>query len=341
MQLPITFLIPALLLLSLVAAPLLVWLRRKRHTALGHSHVGLHKNVRTTPLAARLPAILFGLLVVAMLAALARPVLPFSQETRTIESRDICIEVDISGSMGVALPNQQTPPQPTTTSPTGTGGTTGQPTTYRRLDAARDAVSTFITMRPATDRIAIGEFDDEAYWLAPLTDNRRILLRKAALLNSYVGGGTNFEGPTDSNPRVGPIQAAIKHFQKYGKAKSKILILVTDGENSISDLRFQQFQQQLQAMGIKLYVLGVGEGWGNGRTPDLQRLAESIGGQVFPVADANAMQAAFDTINQTEVSTVHLDHLVAFRELYALFAAFALATLVLYLGISVVTREVA
>ena len=336
MQLPVTFMYPAVLALSILVVPVL-WLRRKRQPAVGHPQVGIHANLKRVPLVGRMPTILFTLWFVALVMALSRPVLPTVNETRTIQTRDTIVAVDISGSMGGSIPNAA-PPANQDPGASGAADTSGQPQQYRRLDAARDAAEAFVQRRQG-DRIGLIEFDDETYYNWPLTDDLKIITRKAKLLNRYVGGGTNFQGPTDNSPKMGPLQAALDHFRDYGKAKTKVLIMVTDGEDSISPERFEQLAAAMEAAGIRLYVLGVGDGWTSGNTPDLQKFAERLNGQVFRVGDAGALQAAFDKINQLETSTVQLERTVTYRDVYQLFVGASVILMLLFLGSVLVTRE--
>lgn len=334
MQLPFTFLYPWLLLLVLGAVPFL-WLRRKRQNAMGHSRVGMHANVRSVPIVGRLPAIFFSIAFVALVAALAHPQLPELNETRSMETRDICIAVDISGSMSGALPTQS-PNGGQSTAPA--PGATTQQQTYRRLDAARDAAVAFVKARQG-DRICVMVFDDNSYFYWPLSDDMRIVERKAGLVNSYTGGGTNFEGPSDRASGIGPFQATINHMRDYGKARTKVLVLVTDGEDSISQKRQEELAAQMQEQGIKLYVLGVGEGWVNGNTTDLAKFTDRLGGKVYRVGDAGAMQQAFADINALETSRITVEKSTSYRDISEYFSIAAAVFFALFLGFIVFTRE--
>jgi Ca-activated chloride channel family protein len=338
MQLPVTFLYPWLLLLVVAVVPLL-WLQRRRQSAIGHSGIGIHKNVRSIPIVGRLPAIFLCLAFVALVAALARPVIPEVSENRTIDTRDICIAVDISGSMSGALPPPTQPSTTTTPAPANGTGTTSSQQTYRRLDAARDAVVQFVEARK-DDRIAVLVFDDQSYFYWPLSDDHKIVQRKAQLINSYTGGGTNFEGPSETNKGIGPFQACIDHFREYGKAKSKVIVLVTDGEDNISDKRQREIAAQLEEVGVKLYVLGVGEGWTNGAsTPVLGQFADKVGGKVYRVGDQGAMQQSFADINALEKSAISIEKNTSYLDVFQYFLMAALVLLALFLGSVVVTRE--
>jgi Ca-activated chloride channel homolog len=340
MQMPLTFMYPAVLALILLVVPVL-WLRRKRQSALGHPQVGIHRNLRAVSLVGRLPAILLTLAFAALIGALARPVLPDVKETRAIQTRDIVIAVDISGSMDGAIPGAVPPPNSTpqagNTTQAGGGANSQQ---YRRKDAAQDAVIQFVKTREG-DRIALFIFDDNTYYHWPLSDDLRIILRKAGLLSKNSGGGTNFEGPT------GPIQSAINHLRDYGQAKTKVLIMVSDGESNISPQRFNELSAMMEAQGIKIYLLGVGESWtGSGgssssMTADLRRFVEKHNGKVFAVGSAEEMNAAFAAINQLEVSKVELEQSTEYKDIFQYFAWASALLLVGFLASLTITRETA
>lgn len=338
MQLPITFLYPWLLALSVAVVPF-IWLRRKRQPAVGHSGIGIHKNLRSVPLVGWLPTIFLTLSFVALVAALARPVLPEVSENRSMETRDICVAVDISGSMSATLPPPQQPTDSSNQAPpaNGTSGSNAtQQKDYRRLDAARDAVVQFVQAREG-DRLCVMVFDDQAYFYWPLSDDHKIVLRKAQILNSYTGGGTNFEGPSKNNSGVGPFQASLDHFRDYGKARTKVIVLVTDGEDSMSQERQQQIAAQMEQLGVKLYVLGVG--WGKDATNDLASFTQKVGGQVFAVGDTEQMQQAFAAIDALEKSNIIVEKNTSYRDIYGYFVLGALLFMILFLGSVVLTRE--
>jgi Ca-activated chloride channel family protein len=325
MQIPITFLYPWLLAL-IAAIPAFLWLRRRRQSAIGHSKVGMHSNMRSIPLIGRLPGVMFALAFAAIICALARPVLPEVAETRSIVTRDIIVATDISGSMSGQIP-----------APAGTVDSSGAETkTYRRLDGARDAVVEFVKARPG-DRIGVMIFDDDSYWHWPLSEDHKIVIRKAELINSYTGGGTNFEGPSERARGTGPLQSSINHFREYGKAKSRVLVLVTDGEDSISDKRKAELTALMQEYGVKLYVLGVD--WRPDTQNDLKKFTEGLGGKTFIVGSAGAMQAAMDEINRLETSLISVEKSVSYRDIYGWFLLAGLAFLTLFLGSVVLTRE--
>jgi hypothetical protein len=171
-----------------------------------------------------------------------------------------------------------------------------------------------------------------------MTDDLKIIMRKADLISKHVGGGTDFEGPN------GPIQAAIDHFKEYGQAKTKVLIMVTDGDAPIGDQRMEELTAQMKALGGKIYVLGVGEDWTTeGRTAiePIKKLVANLGGKCFAVGDAKQMTEALQVVDSLEKSQIAIEHTTTFRDAYQYFAAAAVISILLLAASVLITREVA
>src|SRR5690606_10938553 len=98
----ITFVYPMFLLSALLIVPIL-WYASRRRKAVGHSHVELHKRVRSVPLLGRIPTVLLVGFWVLVCVAMARPQLPEVGEKEVINTRDFVIATDISGSMSSTI----------------------------------------------------------------------------------------------------------------------------------------------------------------------------------------------------------------------------------------------
>ncbi len=248
------FIAPLLLVLAPVALVLL-FLHMRRSRAFGHSQVSTQKDLRTFSLIGRLPIFAFGVVLILLIVALARPVLPELKSYQTLETRDIFIAVDISGSMTstVSDPNQTSftgssntavnQPPGSVTDPSSTAAPAQQ--TVTRLDVAQKAISMFVPLRKG-DRIGLLYFDDEAYMSWPLTTDPEIVLKYNERTSGYRGGGTNFQGPWKGESKWGPLQTAIDNFDDMGQAKSKIIVMVTDGEDNIDPDRIQDLLAQFK-----------------------------------------------------------------------------------------------
>ena len=195
------------------------------------------------------------------------------------------IMVDVSGSMNTALEVknqqdfvQQSESDDATAQPTYTAqdGKPPAPVQFTRATAARMGVKKFVDARNG-DRVALLLFDNQVYDACTFTRDMKIMDKKLPLIDQYQGGGTNFDGPDNDNPysKVGAIQGAINYFKQSGQSKTKVLIMVTDGEDSINAKRFTELGAQLQEMGIHMYVLGVGESWVNGTVDFIASLTRS------------------------------------------------------------------
>ena len=92
-----SFAAPIFLALIVLVVPML-WLRRKRQAAVGHSQAGTAKDLRSMPVVGWVPRILFVLAWAALCVALARPMLPQVKERQSIQTRDFILATDISGS---------------------------------------------------------------------------------------------------------------------------------------------------------------------------------------------------------------------------------------------------
>lgn len=329
------------LLLLLLPVPWLL-LRQKGH--LGFSSATLLKGARTNKGLRKVSLALFSLAVIAFAIALARPQMRGEDGTQVIKSRDIIVAVDYSGSMtgrfeGKVLPPEKgdseldkelpirpKPPQSASDAGYGYGDSADSEKGNRRLDAAQAAVLGFIRARYLTaqgDRIGIIMFDEAPIFSWPLTDDLKMIYRKGLFIADVSGGGTNF-----GNREPGPIDAAAEHFGERGQASSKVLIIVTDGEESIDDSTMKRLVGLIQARGIRLYVVGVGPSLAR-RDVDIIRLANTVGGSVFRVENNDDMQNCFRSIDELERSPVQVNMRSAYQDRFFIFALIALGLFLL------------
>lgn len=330
-----SFAFPQMMALMLALVPIL-WFATRRRKALGHSQVSMHSNLRRIPLIGWIPNLLLVLFWTALCLALSRPLLQEITEKEAVQTRDFVITTDISGSMSATIsdPGQQA-------FGGADSGDTQNNQPPKRIQVAEKAIAQFVERRQG-DRVALLLFDDDCYYSWPLSTDLNVIRQKNNGVSKYNGGGTNFEGPTSANDtRMGAIQGSINHFKELGQAKSKVLILVTDGEASISDQRFAELSEQLSDLNIKIYVLGVGEGWVNNSsmTQPLRRLTETAGGQVIVVGDAQQMRDGFNTIDALEKSRIEVEKNVSYREIYHLFVMASVGLGFLFLIASALVRE--
>ena len=225
----ITFAHPYLLLLLLVIPLMTVWyiLRyRKQKPALQFSNISLFKGVGKTFRQQAYP-LLFVLRMVAvgaLVIALARPQTMLSRQEMNVEGIDIVLAMDVSGSM---LAEDFKP---------------------NRLEAAKKVASDFIEGRK-NDRIGLVVFSGEAFTQVPLTIDHNVLLKQLHAVKS---------GMMKDGTALGDGLATAINRIKDSEAKSKVIILLTDGINNQGAVDPQSAAEIAALYNIRLYTIGVG-----------------------------------------------------------------------------------
>ena len=273
--------------------------------------------LRHLPFALRAAA--FALLVVA----LARPQ-DVEQNVRTnTEGIDIMLAIDVSGSM---LARDFKPD---------------------RITAAKEVAGSFIADRYG-DRIGLVAFAGEAFTQSPLTTDQSTLQTLLARIRS---------GLIEDGTAIGNGLATAINRLRESEAKSKVIILLTDGVNNRGEIAPQTAAEIAKAQGIRVYTIGVGtEGMAPYPAIDmfgnitfvnqkveidektLTAISDMTGGKYFRATDKAKLKAIYDEINQLEKSKVEVTEHVSYHELYLawvlaalglLLAEFLLANLVL------------
>lgn len=293
------------ILYLLVLIPLLVIyyiLAGRRRAAIVVSTTGSRKAPRTLRYWLRhLPAVLrLGALAMAIIA-LARPVDVEHQEETTTEGIDIVIAMDISSSM---LARDFTPD---------------------RLSAAKQLATEFVAER-TRDRISVVAFAGEAFTQCPLTSDQA----SAGTMLSRLRSGVVDDGTAIGNG----LATAINRLRESG-AKSKVVILLTDGVNNRGQISPIMAAEIARDLGIKVYTIGVGsrdkapmpayDPFGNITyvmadveidEALLRDIASKTGGQYFRADDNEALKAIYEQINELEKSKVEVSHYTSYTELY-------------------------
>lgn len=242
--------------------------------------------------AARLFLILMSLLWICLVGALMRP--QFVDQIKQVDNKgyDIMLAVDLSGSMKALDFSTKTE-------------------TVNRLDVAKKVVGNFVKDRQS-DRIGLVLFGDSAYQYAPLTlDTKSVSQMLDDTVISMAGDGTAI------GDAIGLSVKALRNRPE----KSRIIILLTDGEDNASTIPPIQAAQLAKQYGIRIYTIGIGS---KGRVPypdqygriimvqtniddDLLRsIAEGTGGQYFHATNTQALQQIYqqiDTMEKTKVET--------------------------------------
>ena len=244
-----------------------------------------------------------------LFAALARPQLGTANETIESSGVDIVLALDVSGSM---LAEDFT-----------LGGQRAN-----RLDAVKDVTRRFIEGRP-NDRIGIVAFAGRPYLVSPLTLDHAWLEKNMARLRI---------GLVEDGTAVGAALASGTNRLKDRASKSKILILLTDGDETVKTVPPNTAAEAAKALGIKIYTIAAGtnglapypatdmfgnKGYRNVKvTVDeeaLKKIAEIGGGQFFRATDTASLNSIFAQIDKLEKTEVKLNKKVDWRDIYAAF----------------------
>lgn len=315
----LTFANPWLLLALLMLPLLLVYDRwqRKRSPALRFSSLaGLRKIAPAWPQWARRALLGARLLAVALLVlALARPQKGYTEEDILTEGVDIMITLDVSGSMAA----EDFSPR-------------------NRLYVAKEVVKQFIEGR-RYDRIGMVIFAADSYTKCPLTLDYGVLLR----LLDDVQLGTVRDGTA-----IGTALATSVNRLKPTKAKSKIIILLTDGVNNAGEIDPVTAADIAKAFGLKIYAIGVGkkgfapfpvnDPFGGKRYVQvpveidenmLRQIAQATDGQYFRATDRDSLEKIFKTIDSLEKSEVQVKSYSHYDERFGLFLFPAMGLLLL------------
>jgi Ca-activated chloride channel family protein len=315
----------ALLLLALLVAWFLRG-RRGKPPAFVYSSVQLVGGVAGIgeSNASRALSLLRWLTLVLCVLGLARPQWVESETAVKASGIDIVIALDLSGSMeseDFELKGHR----------------------VNRLEIAKDVLRQFIDKRPG-DRIGLVAFAGKAYVAAPLTLDHDFLAMnlKRLELHSIEEGTAIGSG----------LSAAINRIREI-KSKSKIVILMTDGQNNAGKVQPLTAAEAAQALGIKVYTIGVGT---RGTAPfprvdpfgrkyympmevdidekTLQEIAGKTGGEYFRADSTDTLRKIYSRIDTLEKTEMEVKRFVHVKELFPWLVAPALGVLLLELALA-------
>ena len=249
---------------------------------------------------------------VAIVVALARPQDIEEQSRTNAEGIDIMLSIDISGSM---LARDFKPD---------------------RITAAKEVAGEFIADRYG-DRIGLAVFAGESFTQSPLTTDKSTLQTMLARIRS---------GVVEDGTAIGNGLATAINRLRESDAKSKVVILLTDGVNNRGEIAPLMAADIAADMGIKVYTIGVGT---RGKAPypaidmfgnmtfqmadveideeTLEEIASRTGGKYFRATDKAKLKAIYDEINQLEKSKVEVTDLTIYHEQYLPLVLLAIALL--------------
>ena len=313
-------------LLGLLTIPLLAWLRGKtgRESAFIYSSLTLVKGI-TELSRSRAGAFLVNLrwfALALLFVGLARPQVGGGQAPLRASGIDIAVAVDLSGSMAAEdfeLGGER----------------------VNRLTMLKDVLASFIENRPA-DRIGLVAFGSEAFIAAPPTLDHDFLGRVLKRLEL---------GAIDGNQTAigSALSAAVNRLRDL-RSKSRIVILMTDGQNNAGKVPPLTAAEAAQALGVKVYTIGVGtRGFAPMPARDafgrkvyvrqavdidedtLKKIAEKTGGKYYRADSTETLRRVYAEIDKLEKSEQEQKRHAYYEELMSWFVVPALALLALEL----------
>ena len=299
-------------LLLLLLLPLLAWLKGKqgKPPAFVYSSVQLVRgilNVTRTRSGAFLTALRW-LILAILIVALAQPRLTKSETRVTASGVDIVVALDMSGSMAsedFEIGRER----------------------LSRLAMAKEVLKKFVEKRP-NDRIGIVAFATQAYIASPLTLDHEFLLQNLARLEL---------GTIDNNRTAigSALSTAINRLREL-KSKSKIVILMTDGQNNSGKVAPLTVAEAAQTLGVKVYTIGVGmrgmapmpQFWQGRKVgyqmqpvdideDTLQKIANMTGGKYYRADNSQKFQAIYAEIDKLERTEAEVKKFAHHDELFA------------------------
>ena len=292
--------------------------RSGKNASLTFSSIAIAKNVsgKVRHKAGNFIFLLRLLALAAFIIALARPQLGKAHSEVEASGIDIVLAVDVSGSMRAL-------------------DFATQEELRTRLDIVKDTIKGFIKKRK-TDRIGLIAFAKEPYLVSPLTLNHDWLLKNLERLHI----GLIDESATSIGAAIGMSSNRLRDLP----AKSRVVILLTDGEDTVQTIPPVAAAEAAEAFNIKIYTIAAGK---KGRVPmprldssgnivrdpfgrvmlegyapsnidedTLKKIAQATNGQFFRATDPEQLSQIYDHINQLEKTKIKLKHYASFEELF-------------------------
>lgn len=162
-----------------------------------------------------------------------------------------------------------------------------------RFELSKKIAIEFIKKR-VSDNIGIVIYGDFAFIASPITYEKKIVVDMLSYINQGMAG---------QNTAIGEgIAQSVRAF-RYSKAKSKIIILLSDGEHNSGDVSPKQAMKYVQDNGIKVYAIAIGKK-GEADVPLLKKIAKDGGGDFFSATSAKELQEIYEKIDTLESSKI-------------------------------------
>ncbi|MCB0685727.1 MAG: VWA domain-containing protein [Saprospiraceae bacterium] len=256
-----------------------------------------------------------------LIIALARPQLALKEEEITAEGIDIILALDLSSSM---LAKDFQPD---------------------RLEVSKKVASEFVDKRP-DDRIGLVVFSGESFTQCPLTSDHRIVKRFLSQLQC---------GFLEEGTAIGMGLATAVNRIKDSDAKSKVIILLTDGDNNTGYIKPLTAAEMARELEVTVYTIGVGSK-GMALTPQgkrsdgsyvfdyarvmineelLNQIAQTTGGRYFRATSEQSLEMVYNEIDQLEKTERDVTTFKRYSDEFPIFLRVGLILFLLYLVLSV------
>ena len=321
----VTFLNPEFFWLFLLIPIVIGWQIWKRNEQTATLKISSLQGFKTSKsILAKLKPMLFVFRLLALsslIIAMARPrTVDVSSKTKTTKGIDIVMSVDVSGSM---LAKDLKP---------------------NRMEALKDVAENFVKARP-NDRIGLVVYASEAYTKSPVTSDKAVVLDAIRSIK--------YDNVLQDGTGIGMGLTTAINRLKDSKAKSKIVILMTDGVNNAGFIEPQTASDIAQQYGIKVYTIGIGS---NGMAdfpyaiaPNgqflfrmmkveideslLRSIAKNTGGKYFRANSNQKLEAIYNEINKLETTEIQELKFYDYDEKFRPFALFAGLLLLIEIGL--------
>ncbi len=312
---------PKILWLLVLLLPMIAHYIYKLRSGMATTKISTTQSLASIPKGTKyyfrhLPFVLRVAATALIIVAMARPQSALDNQTISSEGIDIVLAMDISSSM---LARDFKPD---------------------RITAAKEMATQFILDR-RSDRLGLVVFAGESYTQVPLTSDHTTLINLLGELES---------GIIDDGTAIGNGLATAVSRLKESSAKSKVVILLTDGVNNSGQIAPLTAAEIAKTFGIKVYTIGVGTNgtapyptldmWGNTSFVQakveidekiLRQISQMTGGEYFRATDNDKLAQIYEQINELEKSKVDIESYTLYSEEYLIFAAAALALLLVEL----------
>lgn len=268
-------------------------------------HLHLFSNIKHFK---NLDLILKALVLLALTIALASPVFVDRHNPLNRDGRDIVLAIDGSGSMNAS------------------GFSSDEKERLSRFETVQKIAGEFIKKR-AGDNVGIVFYGDFAFIASPITYEKEIVVDMLSYLNHGMAG---------QNTAIGEAIAMSVRAFKHSKAKSKIIILLTDGEHNSGEVSPKEATALAVGQNIKIHTIGIGNK-GEADEALLQEIANSSGGEFFGAQNSKELQKIYELIDESESSKIKSKDYLFKDFYYYVFLLFALA-IVLFMSYREVRR---